>query len=214
MRSSGSTGRGRGPKSRGDRASLASVLRFPSVPAQTHAAALALETQAARELERATRAPAQEREGALEVRARKIAARTRCAQRVPHEAARQGLGQRRHPLASEAPALALAGEPHPRLRCDARLDPLRFPALCFGQIADRPEPTRIECLAEAPQEVPAQPRAGVSGVAVRGVLSPGETPAGREAFDLGPRDPQQRTYHASVRRALGDAAEPGGAGAP
>ena len=91
------------------------------------------------------RAPSRrKRAHALEVRARDVRARSAAPQRLAREAPRQRLGQRAPVLRVDPQPCPLAAETRVGLALDRARDPIRVPALCFGQIRRRPEQPRVE----------------------------------------------------------------------
>jgi hypothetical protein len=152
------------------------------------------------------------------VRSAHVAATALLAQRLPCDAPGQGLGQLLEAGLRHLQLQAYPAESPRTFVLHLSIDPLGVPALRFGEIADRPEPLRVERLAEAREPIAPQARPGEGPVPVGGVLAPAQTPLAGDAFDLRPRYPEDRAHDAEPAGGLGgllrDPAEPVRAGAP
>lgn len=147
------------------------------------------------------------------MRARDVTRGTGLEQRLARQAPRQRRREIRPAVALDAQPRALVPHAPAGLRLDQGGDPLRVPALRFGQIRDPLEETRVELPCEPRDPLPPEPVACEVRARVRGVLAPAEVRGEGVGLDLGTSDPQQRAHEPPVGRALGDARKAVGAGA-
>ena len=88
-----------------------------------------------------------------------------------------------------------------------RTPAIRLPALCFGQIADRPEQTRVEVAREPGDPARTESSTGVVRIGVARVLAPRERVLVGVGEHRGAWDAQQGPRDPAVRGALRDSAQ-------
>jgi fatty-acyl-CoA synthase len=123
-----------------------------------------------------------------------IALEPRHEQGLPHESTRQGLGQRVPFVQRESDVVTCSLDASASCALNKLLDPFEIPPLRFGQIAQRPEESRIEALGQPRDLIEAESIPSEGAILIRCIFAPLELVDGSEVRKIGGVDFEQRTH--------------------